>query len=150
MYAYVVFFIVLLTYGMETTLFRFSQKYASQKNVVYSTTLLSVAATSILFIIVCLFSKNAIAGWLDYENNTEYIVWFAIILGLDAITAIPFAKLRELHLAERFATYKLLGIILNIVLNLFFIVYCPYVLENENSDFKPFINAIYNPEVGVG
>ena len=94
------------------------------------------------------FSDN-IANTIGYSNNQEYVKWFAIIIGLDAISSISFAKLRALNKATRFALIRLVNIFVNIGLNLFFIIYCPYAIEN-NLQSIDFVNSVYSSSVGVG
>ena len=103
MYAYVAFLIILLTYGMETTFFRFSTKEGEDSNKIFSTILSSLAGSTSLFILMALVFAQPIAEWLLYPDNKEYVVWFAIIVGLDAISSIPLAKLRSLNKAKTFA-----------------------------------------------
>ncbi len=128
MYAYVAFLVVVLTYGMETAFFRFSKKENST-NLVYSTTLISILITSLIFICVVFSNSSLIANWMGYSDNQEYIEWFAIIIGLDAISAISFASLREQNKAIRFAAIRLINIFINIGMNIFFIVYKGYGIE---------------------
>ena len=128
MYAYVAFLVVVLTYGMETAFFRFSKKENST-NLVYSTTLISILITSLIFIGVVFSNSSLIANWMGYSDNQEYIEWFAIIIGLDAISAISFASLREQNKAIRFAAIRLINIFINIGMNIFFIVYKGYGIE---------------------
>jgi len=128
MYAYVAFLVIILTYGMETAFFRFSQK-SNTKKTVYSTTLISIIITSIFFIIITLFYSNNISYWIGYENNIEYIQWFAIIVALDAVSAIPFAYLRSKNKALKFATIRLINIFINIGLNLYFVIYKGFGVE---------------------
>ena len=128
MYAYVAFLVIILTYGMETAFFRFSQK-SNTKKTVYSTTLISIIITSIFFIIITLFYSNNISYWIGYENNIEYIQWFAIIVALDAVSAIPFAYLRSQNKALKFATIRLINIFINIGLNLYFVIYNGFGVE---------------------
>ncbi len=148
LYAYVAFLVIILTYGLETAFFRFSQKQY-EKNLVYSTSLISLVVSSILFCFLMIYFQQPIANWLEYPNNPEYVMWFALIIGLDAISSISFAKLREQKQAARFALIRLLNIFINIGLNLFFIIYCPYALENSLPT-TDFVNSIYDPAVGVG
>ena len=148
LYAYVAFLVIILTYGLETAFFRFSQKQYDKK-LVYSTSLISLIVSSILFVVLMISSQQSIANWLEYPQNPEYIMWFALIIGLDAISAISFAKLREQRQAARFALVRLVNIFINIGLNLFFIIYCPYALEN-GLPTTDFVNSIYDPKVGVG
>lgn len=149
MYAYVAFLIVILTYGMETAFFRFSSK-TENKIEIYSSTLLSILVTSAIFITLTSLFSVPIANWLRYPNHTEYVIWFAIIVGLDALSAIPMAKLRELEKAKLFAGINLVNIFTNIALNLFFLVYCrSHFLEN-GEDSNWLVTTLYNPEIGVG
>tara|TARA_B100001287_G_scaffold9241_1_gene7116 strand:+ start:821 stop:2302 length:1482 start_codon:yes stop_codon:yes gene_type:complete len=148
LYAYVAFLVVILTYGIETAFFRYSQK-TSNKRIVYSTCLISLLFTSILFLFIIFSFSQPIADWLQYPNNKEYIQYFALIIGLDAISAISFAKLREKNNAVRFALIRLLNIFINIGLNLFFIIYCPYAIDNGLSSSQ-FLKSIYSENYGVG
>ncbi len=141
-YTYMTFLIILLTYGMETGFFNFSQK--TDKNKVYGTTFLSIIVTSALFIALVTTFSHPISEWIDYADHREYIIWFGWILGLDAVTAIPFARFRLDNRPLRFAFYKLSNVIINVLFNLFFLWFCP-----RFSDVA-WIKAIYNPEVGVG
>ncbi len=142
LFAYVVFLQVILTYGMETGFFRFSQKEYS-KDLVYTTSLTSLFSTSIVFLIAVIIFSQDIATYLGYSNNVNYILWFALIISLDAVTAIPFARLRQQNKAMKFATFKLINIALNIGLNLFFLLIC----KDSKIDF---LNRLYISEIGVG
>jgi O-antigen/teichoic acid export membrane protein len=146
LYAYVGFLIVLLTYGMETAYFRFSQS-EKDNHKVFSTAITPLFLTSGIFIAaMVLFSQN-IASTLQYEKNPEYIIWFAIIIGFEAVTSIPFAKLRQENKPVKFAVYKFINIGLNIGFNLFFLLLLPYLSKNMNNQL---IEYIYNPEIGIG
>lgn len=147
MYAYVAFLIVLLTYGMETTFFRFSgnDDYESEK--VFSTGLVSLIASSALFIISCIIFSQSIADWLNYPDHSEYIVWFALIIGLDAVSSLPLAKLRKENKPGKFALVNLSNIGVYILLNLFFLVYIPHAYENGGNFLTDWF---YDGEVSVG
>jgi len=147
-YAYVAFLVVILTYGIETAFFRYSHK-VKNKRTVYSTSLISLLITSTIFILVIYNSAQPISNWLQYPETPEYIKYFAFIIGLDAVTAISFAKLREMNNASRFALIRLVNIFVNIGLNLFFIIYCPYAIKNGLSSVE-FVNSVYSEEIGVG
>lgn len=148
LYAYVAFLLIVLTYGMETAFFRFSQQHPN-KPTVYSTSLISLIVSSSLFVGIMLFNAQAIADALSFSSHPEYVQYFALILGLDALSAISFAKLREQNRALRFATIRLINIFINIGLNLFFIVYCPLVIAN-NLEAIEFVQSIYSEDVGIG
>lgn len=148
LYAYVAFLIVILTYGMETAFFRFSE-LESNKNKVFSTGLISLSVSAVLFVFVCWVFSQDIASAIGFGNRPQYIQYFALIVGLDAVTSISFAKLRQQNKALRFATIRLLNIFVNIGLNLFFIVYCDYAIENQ-LDSASLVEKIYNPNFGIG
>jgi O-antigen/teichoic acid export membrane protein len=146
MYAYVSILWVMLTYGMETTFFRFSES-ESHKKTVYSTAMLSLVFTSSVFLVLTLTNAQAVANWLDYPENINYVVWFAFILAFDAISSIPFAKLRQENRPVRFAVIKLINIGTNIGLNLFFILFCPFMLAHfPETAVSGLIAGFFNPD----
>ncbi|MBL4709055.1 MAG: polysaccharide biosynthesis C-terminal domain-containing protein [Flavobacteriales bacterium] len=148
MYAYVSFLVVLLTYGMEIAYFRFQSKNGNHHNTIFSTVLLSLFSTTILFIFLATFFSQSIAEFLNYPNNSEYVVWFAFIVGLDAISSIPLARLRIENKAIKFASVNMINIFVNIALNLFWIGYCIPEHQAGNSNF--FIENFYTPSIGIG
>lgn len=148
MYAYVAFLVILLTYGMETSFFRFYHKPELEKNKVYSTALWSVMTSTAFFILMCTAFAQPIADWLHYSNHTEYVIWFAIIVGLDAVSSIAQAKLRAENKAVTFAFVNLSNVAINIGLNLFFLAYC--LPKYQAGETNWLIDTFYNPEIGVG
>lgn len=146
LYAYATFIMILLTYGMETGFFRFSES-ENDKNKVYTTSLVSVFSTSLLFIFVIFLFAQQIADKLQYSGHKEYIIWFGIIMAADAFSAIPFARLRMLNKAFKFAMLKIAGILIFIAMNLFFLVFCPWAVKNNPQSI---FSSIYSPSVGVG
>lgn len=148
MYSYVAFLVVFLTYGMETAFFRYSTLEEHNPKKVYTTVIYSLFTTSFLFIAIAFLFDQSIADWLKYPNNKEFVTWFAIIVGLDAISSIPMAKLRADNKAIKFAIINFANIAVNIGLNLFFLAYClPKHLAGESNWL---IETFYNPEIGVG
>jgi O-antigen/teichoic acid export membrane protein len=145
LYAYASFLMVFLTFGMETTFFRFSEKHV-EKDKLYSTSIIPILGLNFVFIVLGVLSSSFFANRLHYGHHSEYLIYFFIIVGLDAVTALPFARLRQQHRALKFAGLKLIIIGINITLNLFFLLLCPYLLKH---DF-PGISAVYNPSFGVG
>ncbi len=144
--AYVAFFQVLLTYGMETSYFRFASK-SDKPNEVFGTSLISLSSTSIFFVLIILLFSRKISGLIGYPDQHIYIIWLGLTVALDAITAIPFARLRLQKRPIKFAVFKMINIGINILLNLFWILLCPRVLaHNQESVLKYF----YNPEIGIG
>ena len=148
-YAYVSFLLVFLTYGFETALFNFSQT-ENKKEKVYATALTSIVISSIIFVILCSLFSTPISQTLQFSGHPEYVIWFSLILATDAVSSIIFAQLRIQEKAKRFAIIRSLNILINIGFNLFFIVFCRMVYNSDDSIFKPFVEHIYNPEIGIG
>ena len=119
MYAYVSFLVVLLTYGMETAYFRFQTKSKDPKNNVFSTVVLSLFGSTTLFIFLATFFSHEVADFLKYSDDHEYVIWFAFIVGLDAISSIPLARLRIENKAMRFVSVNVSNIAVNVGLNWF-------------------------------
>lgn len=147
LYAWAVTINIVLIYGMETGFFRFSEKDGN-KDKVFSTSFYSLLITTSIFLALILLSKHSIASALGYMLNPEYIVYFAVILSIDALMAMPFVRLRSENRPIRFALLKVSNVIINISANVFFIVLCPYLIENYT--WAAFLTHIYNPAIGVG
>lgn len=145
LYAYVSFLMIILTYGMETALFNFSRN-SDHKEQVYASILRSVFLTSLIFIVITSLFSGPIASIIRYPLHPEYIIWFGMILGMDAIASVAFAKLREQQKAGVFAFYKTVNILVNIALNLFFILYCPKAAADPGN----WVNGFYDPQIGIG
>lgn len=147
LYSYMALLMVILTYGMETAFFRYSQQ-EKQKGDAYGTAFGSLIISSLFFIFLALAFSTSIASGLGYEGRERYIRLAILILGLDALRAIPFAYLREQQKAMRFALIKTVDIMTNIVFNLFFIVLCPLFLQHltENSALYTVIAWFFNPD----
>jgi O-antigen/teichoic acid export membrane protein len=148
-YAYASLLKVILTYGMETAFFRFTEQ-EDNKEKVYSTGMISLLISSIIFLLLVSCFSGSLARWIDYPDYKNYIIWFGWILALDAISSIPFARLRAQNRAKRFATINMINIVVNIGLNLFFILLCPYILKhNGNNLLAQAITLIYRPDWGI-
>ncbi|MEP1096298.1 MAG: polysaccharide biosynthesis C-terminal domain-containing protein [Cyclobacteriaceae bacterium] len=145
LYAYVAFLNILYIYGLETAYFRFVSKPGTQN--AFNISFTSILITSIVFSGIIYVVSDEIASVLQYPEKGDFIRWMALILGIDAIVTIPFARLRQEGKATSFAFFKLSNISLNIGLNLFFLVFCPWILS-DNPDH--FLSAVYNPNLGVG
>lgn len=146
-YAYVALVLIILLYGMETGFFRFANHERwDNPMVVYSTTLISVGTSSTLFMILaCLFSPH-IADALNCGAHPSYIWMMTIAVGLDAYSSIPFSYLRYKKRPIRFATLKFVNIGLNIGLNLFFLILCPWLWKTAPG----LISWFYDPGFGIG
>lgn len=148
LYALTGFLMVLFIYRMETAFFRYGTDEAKREET-FSTALWSITGTSLVFSLgILLFSKN-ITAWLDYAPEQHvFVIIFGLILAFDTLAEIPLARLRLEHRAKRFAIVRLTGIGLNIGLNLFFLLLCPWLLEQ--GILTDFIEKIYRREFGVG
>lgn len=119
-YSYVALLLVLLTFGMETTFFRFINKAGEQPGRVYSTALCAVGGVSLAFALGVLAFLQPVAAAVGYAAHPEYVGMMAVCVAVDAFQSIPFAYLRYRHKALKFAALKLLFIALNIALNIVF------------------------------
>jgi len=149
LYAYASFLNIVLTYGMETSLFNFSRQ-AEDKQKVFSTILTSVTITSLIFLSLTYVFRFSIAGWVKDPGHADFIVWVAMMLSADALASVAFAKLREQNKARKFAVIKSLNIVIYILFNIFFIVICPKIYAHPDSSLYSIIKPIYNPDLGVG
>ncbi len=122
-YAYVALILVLLTFGMETTYFRFTNKTHTDSQTVYSTTLISVGTVSLLFALLVLLFLTPISQLMGYENHPDYVGVMAVTVAIDAFLCIPFAHLRQQKKAVKFAALKLLNIVMSILLNVVYFVW---------------------------
>ena len=132
LYSYVAFLNIILTYGMETGFFFFAKKESDFAKV-YGSAFLSILLTTLLFVSVSLFFLPEIAGLLNYGNNIRYIFWFILILGIDTLTAIPFAKLRQKNKAFRFAFIMFLNVLVTILFNILLLWVIPHFFVNNGK-----------------
>jgi len=146
-YAYAGFFSVLLLFGFETGYFRFRDKERTGPDVAYSTALIFVVLVNLGFFTLILLINTRLSAALNYANHPEYVLCFSLILILDAIAAIPFARLRAESRAFRFAGIKIFEIGVTVLLSLFFIIYCPKLYA---ANPESWIAPIYNPATGIG
>ncbi|KAA6325167.1 hypothetical protein EZS27_025586 [termite gut metagenome] len=145
-YAITAFLLVLLVYGMETGFFRFANKEKENEQTVYSTILITVGSTSLLFMVLCFLCLAPVSSFLGYANNPEFIGMMAIVVAFDAFQCVPFAYLRHKKRPVKFAAVKLFFIVSNILLNLFFLLWCPMLSVNHPE----WVSWFYNPAYGVG
>ncbi len=146
-YSFVALTLVILTYGMETGFFRFANhdKYDNPMEV-YSTSLVSLAVSSTAFLIAVIAFIEPLSRVLECGDHYSYVWLMAAAVALDAFTAIPFSYLRFAHRPMRFALLRIINIGLNIGLNLFFILVCPWLWEVAPSA----IGWFYDPTYGIG
>ena len=145
-YALIPFLYTLILFGFETAYFRFIQKKEFEKDV-YNTTMTSlIISTTIIAALTILFNKQ-IAAFIGIEKHPEYITISAFIIACDALSTIPFAKLRHDNRPKKFAFIRVTGILLNIALTFFFLSICPKILKNHPNSIFLFL---YSAGFGVG
>lgn len=145
-YSFTALMLVFLTFGMETGFFRFANKSDEEPMKVYANSLLSVGGVSLIFLLFCLVFLQPISNLLDYGNHPEFIAMMAIVVALDSFQCIPFAFLRYKKRPIKFAAIKLLSIVGGILLNLFFLLGCPWL----SVHFPETVSWFYDPEYVVG
>ena len=145
LYAWMVFLLIILTYGMETGFFRFSQEKDNYKEV-YSTTLLSLFFTSIFFLMLVFLFIGPVSSFMHYKDHQDYIKMFALIVSIDAFTAIPYARLRRENKAFIFSLIKILNVVITILAVFFLLFWAKGIYEKSDGWFR----KVYNPDYGVG
>jgi len=144
-YAYTALLLVLLTFGMETTFFYFSNREEIDSKKAFSTAASAVGLVSLLFWLVCFIFGGSIANALNYADHPEYIRIMASVVALDAFQAVLFAQLRNQNRALKFVTLKLAFIVCNIGLNLLIFCVAPGFAESH-----PQLMSWYDPNYQVG
>lgn len=145
-YAYTALILVFLTFGMETGFFRFANKAEEEPVKVYSNTSLFVGGLSLIFVVLGLIFLDSVSSFLEYPDHKDYVAMMMVVVALDSFLCIPFAWLRYKKRPVKFASIKLFNIIGNIVLNLFFLLLCPWLNEHAPS----LVSWFYNPDYLVG
>lgn len=146
MYAYTALMLVLLTFGMETTFFRFSNKEGEDPSKVFSATLTAVGTVALVFVCLVFAFITPLSSAMGYASHPSFVWVMAVTVAIDAFQCIPFAYLRYKKKAVKFAVLKLLFIVMNILLNLVYFV----VLPSLYNSYPDIVGKIYSPEVGPG
>lgn len=141
-YAWTAVLLVFLTFGFETTFFRFASKEQADTPKVFSMSMQVIGTLCGLFLLAVFCFLPSIAGALGYGKHPEFIGMMAVVVALDALQAIPFGLLRLQKRAMKFASLKLFNIFMNIALNLFVFVALPY-LHSKNPGIY---SSIYFPD----
>lgn len=149
-YAYISFLVIVFTYGMETAFFHFARKYPDQNERVFGTGMISLLVSTIVFSCSLWLFSGSLAEVLNYQQHPEYIIYMALIIGFDALTAIPFARLRQQGKAKKFAALKVFGISINILFNILFFVVFPVWSNRETGILFEIAKQFYDPSVGAG
>ncbi|KEO74628.1 polysaccharide biosynthesis protein [Anditalea andensis] len=150
LYAFIAFFNIIFTYGMETAFFRFSTGKGLDPKKVYNSVQSLILTTSLTLGALIYLSAAPLSVWLEYGGQEHLFRWVAMILTIDALLAIPFAKLRVENQALKFALVKLANILLNVGFNIFFIVLLYHIANGDIlTILQPWVATWYRPDWGV-
>ena len=144
-YSFIPFMNVIFTYGMETAFFRFANK-ANKKNV-YDTSSISLIISTIILCFILITLQHPLSVLLQITQHPEYLSLAAAVIALDALSAIPFAKLRQDGRPVKFASIKVGGILLNIIFIYFFLSVCPRIVAHNPEHW---IVKYFNPNWAIG
>jgi O-antigen/teichoic acid export membrane protein len=143
-FAWMIFFNVILAYGMETAFFRFYNKEPNKKAVV-ETSMVSVFWSSISFLFLALLFRNNVADWLGIDS--QYITYTIWILALDALVIIPFSKLRVNQKPLTYAVIKIGNVLVNLILTVVFLVFIPMLIKANPHGF---LHSVYVDNFQIG
>ncbi|MCZ2483590.1 oligosaccharide flippase family protein [Aquirufa nivalisilvae] len=148
LYGYMAIANIVYTYGMETAYFRFA-KEAPQKY--YNLILSAIIVTSGLFTLILFLFSDPLMAQLGYAGKGVFLKWLALILAIDAITAIPFARLRLEQKIKKFVLAKIISILINVSLNLIFLVGLKPLHDGVwGVSWPHFLRDLYDPSIGAG
>lgn len=143
-FAWMIFFNVILAYGMETAFFRFYNKETNKKAVL-ETSMVSIFWTTICFLFVALLFRNTLAAWSGIDAQyINYTIW---ILALDALVIIPFSKLRAFQKPMVYAAIKIGNVLINLILSVLFLLYVPKLIESQPHGF---VSSLYIENFEIG
>ncbi len=145
LFASAAFLQVIYTYGMETSYFRFSNLYPEKE--VYNTGLSTLVLTSVLLTAILFIPVQSLANYMEIGSHPEYIKWVLLIVALDTLAVMPFSKLRHEGRPRKFAFLKILNILINVSLVIFFLVFCKGQHEKGAENFWA---VLYNPSIDIG
>ncbi|HRQ30799.1 MAG TPA: polysaccharide biosynthesis C-terminal domain-containing protein [Saprospiraceae bacterium] len=134
LYAYAAMLLIVYRLGMETSFFRFATGEKANLEKSYSASSQTILITSVFFTILFIIFAPQVADMLRYPDKVEYVYWFAVIIALDALSAIPFARFRIERRPVRFASLKVFNTLFTIVLVVFFLDVCPYLIDHGWQD----------------
>jgi O-antigen/teichoic acid export membrane protein len=145
LFSYAGLALVLYTFGMETAYFRFARQQADKKQyynlILSAVTIVSIFFSGLLFV----FSDQA-AIIIQYPESASIVRMFAIIMAIDGIVSIPFARLRQEGKGKKFVVGRVSNILINISLNIFFLIICKDIYAGKYlSVLKPVVSLFYDP-----
>jgi O-antigen/teichoic acid export membrane protein len=150
LYAYAGLSLVLYTFGMESAYFYFARK-ENDRQKYYNLVLSAVILVSVFISGAIFIFANPIAKIIEYPDDVNLIRWMCLIMAIDGIVSIPFARLRLEKKAKQFVTARVANILITIALNFFFLIFCRDIYEEKYfSSLKPLVDLFYSPESAPG
>ncbi len=151
LYAYVAFLNIVFTYGMETAYFRFANRPDADRQRLYDEVQTLLVVSSVLLSTLLVVFSGQLAQLLDYAPYQHYLIFLSLIVGVDAIVSVPFARLRLEGKAFKFAFIRLLNIVVVVVANLLFLKVFPDIRQGLYLEgLQPIVSRIHNPDLGIG
>ena len=145
LFAYAAFLNIVFTYGMETAYFRFNNSHPEKE--VYNTGQFSLIITTLIFTVLLMIPVPSIARLMKIGNHPEFVTWVIWIVALDTLAVLPFSKLRFEGRPRKFAAIKIINILINVALVVFFLVLC----KGEHAKNADNIwSVLYNPRIDIG
>lgn len=140
-YSWVALLLALLTFGFETTFFKFANNSGANAQKVFSMSLQVIGALCALFLLAIFTNIDSIALALDYSDHPEFVTMMAVVVSLDAIQAILFGYIRYSKRPWKFACLKLLFITMSIAMNLVAFLLLPWL----NKEHPHLVQGYYDP-----
>jgi O-antigen/teichoic acid export membrane protein len=141
-YAAIPLFNTIFAYGMETAYFRFMRK-DTDHNAVNNTATISLLVSSVLLSAVLWMNQSWLGKIATVSEYPELVKLAIIIIFLDALNTIPFARLRYEGRPRQFALIQIANIVMTLVLTVFFLSYCP---AKAKADSHSWAVVIYDPK----
>ena len=147
-YSYIAVANILYTYGMETAFFRFAaENKVKYYNIIQSAILMS----SLFFSLILIIFASPISAYLGYVGKETFLIWIALILMIDAITAIPFARLRLEKQTKKFVFVKTINILINVFFNVIFLLVIKKIADGDYfTSLQALAKNLYSPTIGAG
>ena len=145
LYAYAAFLNIIFTYGMETSYFRFNQQLEEKK--VFNTAFTSLLISTSIFSLILLIPAGKVASLMELGNHPEYVAYVVALVALDTLAVLPFSKIRFEGKPRKFALIKVINVLVNFSLVIFFLMICKPAHESNSIGF---LSSIYNPSIGIG
>ncbi|GAB3952727.1 oligosaccharide flippase family protein [Spirosoma harenae] len=154
-YSWIGVLLVVYTLGLETAFFRFiarsKNEPVEEKNRIFNQSLSIVICISVLSTILLFSLTSHITSWLNYSGQERFVQWSALLVAIDAIVAIPFARLRAENRAKEFVAAKIINIVIVVALNVFFLVLAKDIYEGKYlSSLQSLASLVYSPQIGPG